>query len=311
MNTTADISVIVSCYNYAAYVEEAIDSALAQQHAAREVIVVDDGSTDGSRALLQQRYANNSRVKLLLKDNGGQLSALRAGAAAASGAVLAFLDADDRWEHEHLRALATVYAADPRADFVYTNLRYFGARDDLWDATAGDYDHGLSVLPTLIRYEWFGAPTSALSMRTALAQRVLALPTTTEADWRVRADDCLIYGASLYGGRKRRLGAATARYRVHQANLWLGTAHDPLGDLRQRYRVQSLIAYYANCAGLNADALRYARLEFSTKPQPTRKELQLYRDLLWQSAMPLGKKLEQWWAMGRHYWRTRSMGSVA
>ncbi len=86
------VSIIINNFNYVRFVETAIESALAQTYPDCEVIVVDDGSTDGSRDLLR-RFAG--RVVLVLKGNGGQASAMNAGLQAASGDLVAFLDSDD------------------------------------------------------------------------------------------------------------------------------------------------------------------------------------------------------------------------
>ena len=85
-------SVVVNNFNYERYLAEAIDSALAQTHGDTEVVVVDDGSTDGSREIIR---GYGDRVAAVLKENGGQASAMDAGLGAASGEVLVFLDADD------------------------------------------------------------------------------------------------------------------------------------------------------------------------------------------------------------------------
>jgi glycosyltransferase involved in cell wall biosynthesis len=107
-------AVVVTNYNYRAFVEAAVDSALAQRHAPRQVIVVDDGSSDGSPELLRQRYGADPRVTLLFGENGGQLSAFRRGVMSADADVVCFLDADDLWEPGYLEALAGLY--DQRAD---------------------------------------------------------------------------------------------------------------------------------------------------------------------------------------------------
>jgi glycosyltransferase involved in cell wall biosynthesis len=93
------VSIIIDNYNYEQFLGEAIDSALRQTYRPTEVIVVDDGSTDGSRTLLE-RYRD--RVWAVLKPNGGQSSAFNAGFRVSRGDVLCFLDADDRL---HPRAL--------------------------------------------------------------------------------------------------------------------------------------------------------------------------------------------------------------
>src|SRR5436190_3657160 len=86
------VSVIVNNFNYGRFLPQAIDSALGQTYPRLEVIVVDDGSTDNSREVIS-RYG--SRIRPVLKSNGGQASALNAGFAASRGDVVLFLDADD------------------------------------------------------------------------------------------------------------------------------------------------------------------------------------------------------------------------
>ncbi len=86
------VSIIINNYNYASYVGQAIDSALAQSWRDCEVIVVDDGSSDGSWPLIE-RYRDRARV--LRQENGGQGAAYNAGWRMARGEFVLFLDADD------------------------------------------------------------------------------------------------------------------------------------------------------------------------------------------------------------------------
>ncbi|HVW73345.1 MAG TPA: glycosyltransferase [Rhizomicrobium sp.] len=85
-------SIVINNYNYACYVREAIESALAQDYPDVEVIVVDDGSTDNSRDVIS---GFGGKITALFKENGGQGSALNAGFTAARGDIIIFLDADD------------------------------------------------------------------------------------------------------------------------------------------------------------------------------------------------------------------------
>src|ERR1700719_288784 len=87
------VSIIIPNYNYARYLRIAIDSALAQTYAPVEVIVVDDGSTDNSREVIE---SYGDRITPIIKTNGGHGSALNAGYAASRGEIVIFLDADDR-----------------------------------------------------------------------------------------------------------------------------------------------------------------------------------------------------------------------
>jgi len=99
------VSVIVSCYNYAKYVEAALDSVAGQSYRNFECVVVDDASTDNSVEVIEDWLARiaDSRFRLVAKpSNGGQLSALADGLAVTDGEFVAMLDADDLWLPEFL-----------------------------------------------------------------------------------------------------------------------------------------------------------------------------------------------------------------
>jgi glycosyltransferase involved in cell wall biosynthesis len=103
-------SVIIPCRNAAAYIDEALASVRAQSLAPHEIIVVDDGSTDGSG----ERVAAHPDVVLRRTEGLGAPAARNTGIEAASGDYLAFLDADDRWLPEHLaRAAALLDGSHP------------------------------------------------------------------------------------------------------------------------------------------------------------------------------------------------------
>ncbi|MBD2038537.1 glycosyltransferase family 2 protein [Leptolyngbya sp. FACHB-321] len=92
MESTPLVSIIVTSYNYARYLRQAIDSALEQTYTNIEVIVVDDGSKDDSPNVIA---SYGDRIIPILKENGGQGSAWNTGFAAAKGEIVAFLDSDD------------------------------------------------------------------------------------------------------------------------------------------------------------------------------------------------------------------------
>lgn len=298
-------TVVIDCYNYRDYVGEAIDSALAQRLVPAEILVIDDGSTDGSRELIEQRYGQDARVRLISQPNGGQLSTFVTGVAAASGDVVCFLDADDVWEPDHLEQLDAAYALPCAPDCVFTNLRYFGQREGLWHAGASDHDHGLTAVQTFVHRDWIGSPTSALSMRRRLAQQVLDLPPLLVRNWRSGGDNVLVLGASLFGAHKFYRAAVTVRYRAHGSNFWLGRGQAACKRLQHDYQCDQLLAHYASRTGLGPSSLRLARREFETKPRPTREELRRYSRLAMQAALPLGKRLELWLKIRLHYRRSR------
>lgn len=100
------VSVIIPNYNYAAFVADAIESALALDWPRVEVIVVDDGSTDDSRDVIA-RYAD--RVTVIHQANGGQIAACNTGFARSHGDAVIFLDADDLLEPSLMREVSRVW----------------------------------------------------------------------------------------------------------------------------------------------------------------------------------------------------------
>ncbi len=121
MTKAVAISVVMPVYNTVRYLGEALDSIQAQTLAPAEIIVVDDGSTDGSGELAAARPG----VTVLRKANGGISDALNHGLARATGAWLAFLDADDLWLPDKLAQQAAVLAAEEATDLVFGHVEQF------------------------------------------------------------------------------------------------------------------------------------------------------------------------------------------
>ena len=123
------VSVIMPVFNVEPYVEAALESVLAQTWRDFEVLVIDDGSTDGSVRLVE-RYARDPRVRLLRKSNGGISSARNAALRAASGNLIALIDGDDAWDPEFLEAQVSILHAHPEVDLVTANARNLGGDRD-------------------------------------------------------------------------------------------------------------------------------------------------------------------------------------
>jgi len=136
------VSVIIPTYNRREPLTEAVASVLAQSHAALELIVVDDGSDDGTAAFLAERF-NDARLRLISQENLGVSAARNRGAREASGDWLAFLDSDDSWLPEKLERQLAVTLARPDCPVSYTeeiwyrhgrwaNPRNVHAKQDGW-----------------------------------------------------------------------------------------------------------------------------------------------------------------------------------
>ena len=113
------ISVVIPLYNKAQAIRETLDSVLAQTYKDFEIVVVDDGSTDGSanvaETILQTSCLSPLSFRLIRKPNGGVSSARNAGILAAQGEYIAFLDGDDLWHPEYLATLHQLIMDYPNA----------------------------------------------------------------------------------------------------------------------------------------------------------------------------------------------------
>jgi glycosyltransferase involved in cell wall biosynthesis len=114
------VSVIIPNYNYAQYVGEAVESALAQTYSNIEVIVVDDGSTDDSINVLE---GFEDKINLVKQENGGVSAARNAGVAASQGELLAFLDADDIWHRQKVERQVAAFLGDNSVGLVHVGVQ--------------------------------------------------------------------------------------------------------------------------------------------------------------------------------------------
>lgn len=128
------VSIVLPVHRRADVVGAAIDSVLAQEHGVWELLVVDDGSGDDTVDVVRARAGGDARIRLLERENGGAAAARNTGLAAATGAFIAFLDADNTWRPQHLSA-ALAALLDGDAPGVHTGLRMVGA-NNADDATA-------------------------------------------------------------------------------------------------------------------------------------------------------------------------------
>jgi len=120
------VSTVIPVYNRERYLAEAIESMLAQTYRPLEIVVVDDGSTDGS-ADVARRYAPTVRYEF--QPHGGIASARNRTLALAKGRYLAFLDSDDLWEQGQLSVQMEVLRSRPEVDAVFGHVTEFISRE--------------------------------------------------------------------------------------------------------------------------------------------------------------------------------------
>jgi len=214
-------SVLIDTYNYGQYVEEAVSSVLAQDFPPeeREILVVDDGSTDDTTARLR-KFGN--AIRYLYKSNGGQASAFNYGFANARGEVVALLDADDVWLPEKLSRLSEVFERNPDTGMAYHRLFWC---DGANAAEADRYFIPVSgCVPesrgALLQYPM--ASTSCLTFRRRVLEKLLPVPETLRSQADAFLTALVIFIAPIVAVENY-LG----KYRLHATNLFQTAAARP------------------------------------------------------------------------------------
>jgi len=245
-------SVVVSSYNYRRYLGEAIGSALAQDHRPTEVIVVDDGSTDGSPEVIA---GFGDRVQAVLKENGGQASAWNAGFRACRGDAVVFLDSDDLLGPAALSRAVTAFR-DPGVVKMHWPLREVdeggvpsGRLRPAAPLARGDLSRAVARGGPAA-YAW--PPSSGSAWSRSFLERALPIP---EEPFRVSPDLYLAGLAPLYG-RVEALREAHGCWRAHGRNAtWRETFRERHAvSLRQLQICFEAIEATARRLGIEADA---------------------------------------------------------
>jgi len=163
------VSVIIPTYNRWPLVCESIDSALAQDYPNFEVIVVDDGSTDGTGEMLQRAYGD--RIRYIWQDNAGPAAGRNVGTRAARGEYVAFQDDDDLWFHHKLRTQVQALQAGPQYALAYSTMLFATSDGKPTTQSAYDTHRGRTgdVFEAVLRSVLI-LPSAAMVRRWALAE---------------------------------------------------------------------------------------------------------------------------------------------
>jgi hypothetical protein len=211
------VDIVVTNHNYGSYLAGAIDSALRQTHPQVRVVVVDDGSTDESRQVLR---GFKDRVEVVLKERGGQASALNAGIERCAGDVLLLLDADDILRPEAAERVAAAFERDADLAKVQFRMAVIDAGGRLTGATkptghllppTGDARRAELAFPFDIAW----LPGGGTAFRTQLVRRILPIP---ELDYPYCGADWHLVHLSALLGPAAALDEVCAEYRIHGRN---------------------------------------------------------------------------------------------
>jgi glycosyltransferase involved in cell wall biosynthesis len=167
---SAVVSVIIPAYRAARYIAQALDSVVAQTYGPVEIIVVNDASPD-SDELEHVLSRFGERVRYLRREtNGGPGAARNTGIMAASGEYLAFLDADDYWDHTFLAQQLAYVERHPDVALVYCNASWFleGSGQVVGTLMSSMASHGEATFESLIRQDCTIGTSAVLVRRQAV-----------------------------------------------------------------------------------------------------------------------------------------------
>src|ERR1700691_1201778 len=207
------VSIVIPNYNYGQYLRCAIDSALAQTYSPVEVIVVDDGSTDDSREVIE---SYGERIAPIFKANGGHGSALNAGYAASRGEIVIFLDADDELmaaavDHVVKAWRPGVAKAQFQLEMVDESGKPLGERVPAFDNFLPNGD----IRDRIQRFgEYPSSPSSGNAYSRAALERLMPMD---EALWPAGSEKSLVFLTPFFGDVVS-IREPLGRYRNHAAN---------------------------------------------------------------------------------------------
>lgn len=207
------VSVIMPAYNVEAFVGDALLSALAQTAGDLEVIVVDDGSTDGTASAVAEIARQDARVRLLQQRNRGLAGARNTALAAARGDMFALLDSDDLWEPEFLAEQLAILDRRPDVDIVTGNGLYLGGPADGQPARPYPDSRPEPDLASIITDE------RAVFIMSVFRRRVYDTIGSFDETMRTNEDYDFWLRAATAGFRFVRNDRPSARYRVRGDSL--------------------------------------------------------------------------------------------
>jgi glycosyltransferase involved in cell wall biosynthesis len=139
------ISIIVPCYNYGHYILETLNSIVVQTYTNWECVIVNDGSTDNSKQIIESFIINDPRFKLINIKNSGVSIARNVAIAESNGTYIFPLDADNKIYPKCLEKCIIKFEENPDVKLVYTEAELFGNETGLWNLPPYDYT-------TMLRY---------------------------------------------------------------------------------------------------------------------------------------------------------------
>ncbi len=216
------VSILIINYNYGAYLAEAIESALNQSYPHKEIIVIDDGSTDNSRDIIAS-FAD--RIIPIYKENGGMASAWNIGFSRSKGDVICFLDSDDIYLPSKIDRVLAALAAHPTGwcfhEQQWTDAKLNPIETPRIPYQTGFYDFRQEVRQGTCRF--YPPATSGLSFSRQLLEQVFPIPEAiTMASDNYLKHCCMAIEPGHF------IAETLTLQRIHGENAYTTKKNDPL-----------------------------------------------------------------------------------
>ena len=213
----ARVSVVVPLYNHAAFITEAVESVLAQGSIVKELIVLDDGSTDESASVMEELARLDTRIRFERQPNQGAHATINTALGQCTGDLLAILNSDDAFLPGRLATLAARLEAEPSTDIAASGLAFMDGTgapiENAWYAAALErYRTGTELGVALVNGNFVMTTSNLVFRRSAFAAigRFAALRYAHDLDWILRA--------LATGHRMMLADQPLLRYRTHGSN---------------------------------------------------------------------------------------------
>ena len=235
------VSVVIDNYNYDQFLGQAIDSVLNQTYGNIELIVVDDGSRDDSKEIIQ---SYGDKLIPIFQENSGQLAAINTGFSRASGKYVCFLDSDDYYHIEKVEKIVKAFEDHPnwvQISHPWISVDQGGKKRGVSASNRMSYGNVSNLLLRTGRYA--SGITSSLAYKRDVLERIFPIPLIKGENTYVGYIDSFLNTTVPFYGEVGCVNEALMFYRIHGNN---GHAHS--GDIQKMIREREFYADFINDA---------------------------------------------------------------
>lgn len=230
-------SVIIPTYNSEKYIETTINSVLDQTFKDFELIIVDDGSQDSTRELLDTYKNIDERIQVILsKNSGGPATPTNIGIGLARGAFITFLDHDDSWKKTKLEILFREFKNNPHVGFILSNVETYSEDDSSTQVSTTKIRNNKASTDTLLSGKYFNT-FSMISIRQEVLSRIGAL----DVNLLIFTDYDIITRLVSFNVQHIFLAEPLVTYRIHAHN----TSALPTSAKRRAEDLERILTKYS------------------------------------------------------------------